>query len=345
MKRLAAVAAVLAATLILPTIAGARIAFTKEFTGTNPTIWVANDDGTGQRALKVRGVQPVVSPSGEWIAYQYITDVRTYSTELRFVFAPENIVFRAKIPCGTPVWDPTSWFVLCSTTSEDFKGDVRGIGLALVTRAGDVTQLVKPRGKSVSGYTWSPLGKKIAYSMQSYPGTIAGPRLYTANPDGTGVRNLGPGYGPVWGPTHIAYAQARVVHNLGQKLVRSEIWTMNPDDPTTGGQLTAFRGKGLITGPEPVAWTPDGSSVVARVIGEDYLRAAVVPVGTGVVRLFGPANTVPVAVSADGAQALLNTNVLGGGAAKAYAAPIAGGAARLLLGTADTLSASANWQP
>lgn len=346
MRRLAILASAIVAVFALPALASATIAFNKYTkAGGNPAIYVANDDGTGVRAVGVQGIEPAISPNGQWIAYTYITNIDKWTRELRMVNVATGAVVDANQYCGGPIWAPDSSKILCSTTAQKASGDVTGIGLASVTTAGVATTVVKADGNNVGGYAWSPSGTQIAYAWQRFPGTLTGAQLRIANPDGSGAVRVGLGSMPIWGAKGIAYVRTSIGHGGGQHYLRSQIWTMNPADPASAKQLTNYTGKGLIEGPTPIAWSPDGSTIVANVTGEDYMQPAYIRVADGKVRPFGPANALVAAISADGTQGLVNANILGGGKEVAYASPLAKMASSLILKNASSLSATANWQP
>ncbi len=346
MRRLAILASAIVAVFALPALAGATIAFNKYTKAAgNPTVHLADDDGTGVRALGVKGIEPVISPNGQWVAYEYITNMEKWTRELRMVNVATGGVVDANFYCGGPVWSPDSSKVLCSTTSASAKGDVTGIGLSSVTTGGAATTIVKATGNMVGGYTWSPTGTQIAYAWERFPGTLTGAQLRIANADGSGPVRIGLGSMPVWGPNALAYVRETVGHAAGQPFARNQIWTVNPSDPSSAKQLTNYTGKGLIQGPTPIAWSRDGATIVANVIGEDYLQPAYIRIADGRVRPFGPSNALVAAISADGTQALVGANILGGGKEAAYASPLGKMASSLLLKDAASLSASATWQP
>lgn len=346
MRRLAILASAIVAVFALPALASATIAFNKYTkAGGNPTIYLANDDGTGVRALGVQGIEPAISPNGQWVAYEYITNMKNWTRELRMVNVATGAVVDANFYCGGPIWSADSSKVLCSTTAQKANGDVTGIGLSSVTTAGAATTIVKAAGNMVGGYTWSPSGTQIAYAWERFPGTLTGSQIRIANPDGSGPVRVGLGSMPLWGSGGIAYVRTSIGHGKGQHYLRSQIWTMNPADPSSAKQLTNYVGKGLVEGPTPIAWSADGKTLVANVTGEDYMQPAYIRVADGKVRPFGPTNAYAVAISADGTQALVNADILGGGKEVAYASPLARMASSLLLKDASSISATANWQP
>lgn len=131
----------------------------------------------------------------------------------------------------------------------------------------------------------------------------------------------------------------------GTPFEHTQIWTL---DPATGAPsakaLTAYPAKGFVIGPAPTYWTPDGKKLVGQIVGQDYSQPMYVTMD-GKVHTFGPSNAGVNGVSADGTQALVSANLMGGGKQPVYASPLAKMASSLLLKGAWEPSVTANWQP
>ena len=67
----------------------------------------------------------------------------------------------------------------------------------------------------------------------------------------------------------------------------------------------------------PLRWTPDGTKIVGGLFGQDYGQPIYVT-ANGKIHQFGPSNAAVFGVSADGTQALVSTNLLGGGKQPLY---------------------------
>ncbi len=110
----------LVALLALPTFAIAAIVYSKTSTlslVTNPSMYTANDDGTGEALLPVKGREPIVSPNGATVAYSYVTNTKTWLTELRLLNLSTGVMVNTKKSCSNPFWSPDSTTVLCQTSS------------------------------------------------------------------------------------------------------------------------------------------------------------------------------------------------------------------------------------
>ncbi len=344
----------LVALLALPTLASAAIVYSKTSTlssAVNTSMYTANDDGTGEALLPVTGREPVVSPSGATVAYGYVTNTKTWFTELRFLNISTGVVVSTKKSCVNPVWSPDSTTVLCQTMSQTAAGDVTGWGLYAINTAGVVSIIVPSVGYSITGYSWSPNSQQIVWSQSAWVnGTGVGTRtvLRVGKPDGSGTpTKLGSGSGPLWGPSTIAFIRTTFSRAPGgAHWFHTQIWTVDPTNgPSSAKVLTAYQAKGFVSGPQPTRWTPDGKNIVGSLTGMDHAQPIYVNATTGRIRMFGPSNAAPMAVAADGKSALVVANLMGGGMQIAYVSPLGKVASSLILKDAGSVSATANWQP
>jgi hypothetical protein len=232
-------------------------------------------------------------------------------------------------------------------TSFSKKGVLTGMGINTVTPSGTATIILPSVGVATSGYDWSPDSSKIVWGQMSLNAKSTTGVLRWLNADGSGaVGKLGPGGAPVWGPSKIAFTRTTHAIAGGAPMLHSQIWTVDPAaGPSSAAQLTSYAAKGMIEGPAPFAWTPDGTRIVGQIVGEDYIQPVYINATTGRIRDFGPANAEPQAVSADGTQALVITNLLGGTKQPAYVAPLAKMSSELFLKDAASISVTANWNP
>ncbi len=342
----------LVALLALPTFAIAAIVYSKTSTlslVTNPSMYTANDDGTGEALLPVKGREPIVSPNGATVAYSYVTNTKTWLTELRLLNLSTGVMVNTKKSCSNPFWSPDSTTVLCQTSSQT-GADIKGFGLVAINTAGVASIIVPSVGYSISGYSWSPNSQQIVWSQSAWTDGKGLGRtvLRIGKPDGSGTpTKLGSGSTPLWGPSTIAFTRIDSSRAPGvSRWYHTQIWTV---DPTSGASsakvLTAYQAKGFVSGPTPFRWTPDGKNIVGSLSGEDYAQPIYVNATTGRIRMFGPSNAAPAAVAADGKSALVVTNVMGGGTQIAYVSPLGKVASSLILKNAGSVSATANWQP
>jgi Tol biopolymer transport system component len=344
-RRLLLLVAALGALLALPALAGASIVYEASTgAGSNHAMYVSDDDGANATKLPVTGQFPVVSPNGAVVAYEKVTNSKTGATQLHFLTLATGADLNTGASCGGPVWAPNSAIVACTTTQTT--GDIKGIGLSTVTTTGTASVIVPSVGFGVTGYSFSPDSSTIVWSQAPFGVYDVSATLRTLPVNGSGaVTKLGKGSQPVWGPSKIAYIRTtRVVVN-GAPMIRSQIWTVNPTvGASSAAALTGYKAKGFVEGPVPLRWTPDGSKIVGELTGQDYGQPIYVT-ANGKIHQFGPSNSGVCGISADGTQALVVGNLLGGGKQPVYASPLAKMASSLLIKDAWAPSVTANWQP
>ena len=349
-KRLLITVAALVALFALPSLAGATVAYTTSVTlksSANLPIMIANDDGTGARAIGQSGLYPMISPDGKMIAYTYISNAKTYTQELRFVNIATGVMVDTNMACTGPKWAPNSSAVACSMTSASKSGLITGMGIDVVTPSGAATIILPSVGVATNGYDWSPDSSTIVWGQTSLDAKPTTSVLRWLKADGSGaVGKLGKGGAPVWGPSKIAFTRSTNAVADGGQWLHTQIWTVDPAvGASSATQLTSYRAKNLVEGPVPFQWTSDGTRIVGTITGEDYSQPVYISATTGRIRDFGPFNAEPQAVSADGTQALVLTNLLGGTKQPVYVAPLAKMSSELFLKDAGSISVTANWNP
>lgn len=344
-RRLLLLIASLGALLALPAFAGASIVYQASTgVGANRAIYIADDDGANPVKLPVKGQFPVVSPNGAYVAYEKITNAKTGASELHFLTIATGADLNTGASCGGPVWAPDSSAVACATSQTT--GTVGGIGLSTVTTSGTVSVLVPSVGYAVNGYSWSPDSTKVVWGQTPFGKYDVNSELRWLPANGGGaVGKLGKGSQPVWGPSKIAFVRSTHAVVGGTPMPRTQIWTLDPSvGASSATALTAYKAKGFVEGPSPLRWTPDGTRIVGQLTGQDYSQPIYVT-ANGKIHQFGPSNAGVYGVSADGTEALVVGNLLGGGKQPVYASPLAKMASSLLLKDAWEPSATANWQP
>ncbi len=310
----------------------------------NRAIYMADDDGGNRVTLPITGQFPVVSPNGAMIAYQKVTNSKTGAAQLHFLTVATGADFNTRASCGGPIWAPNSSAVACATTQTT--GDFKGFGLNTITTAGVVSIIVPSVGTLVNGYSWSPDSTKVVWGQTPFGKWTADSKLRWLPADGSGtVGKLGNGAQPVWGPSKIAFIRATHASVAGTSVERTQAWTVDPAVGATSAKaLTAYQAKGFISGPVPMRWTPDGTKILGELYGEDYSQPIYITMN-GKIHKFGPSNAGVYGVSADGTQALVVANLMGGGKQPVYASPLGKMASSLLVKDAWEPSGTANWQP
>jgi Tol biopolymer transport system component len=174
--------------------------------GCKGDLFTINPDGTGLTEIPVcpelndrcDAFSPAWSPDGEWIAFEGMVEqahpddsiykIRPDGTQRTFIGGPG--------PTGpelAPDWSP-SGLQLAYSRPVDPRNVFSPGGLATANADGTNVQIVA-QGSGVAFSSWSPDGKKIAFSFTGSGG------IYVMNPDGTGKTQIVPsGGGPDWQP-------------------------------------------------------------------------------------------------------------------------------------------------
>ena len=366
-RRLLFLITTLGALFVLPALAGASLVYqaasataitwevsTNE-TGSNNSdvsasgnraIYMADDDGGNRVTLPITGQFPVVSPNGAMVAYQKVTNSKTGAAQLHFLTVATGADFNTRAYCGGPIWAPNSSAVACSTTQWSGAGDFKGLGLNTITTAGAVSIIVPSVGTLVNGYSWSPDSTKVVWGQTPFGKWTADSKLRWLPADGSGtVGKLGNGALPVWGPSKIAFIRATHASVAGTSVERTQVWTVDPAVGATSAKaLTAYQAKGFVSGPVAMRWTPDGTKILGELYGEDYNQPIYITMN-GKIHKFCASNAGVYGVSADGKQALVMANLMGGGKQPIYASPLANTGPTLLVKDAWEPSVTATWQP
>ncbi len=113
------------------------------------------------------------------------------------------------------------------------------------------TQVTFSEG-SVSGYSWSPDGARIAYVVASPPGTLPEFSLWVINSDGLGSKQLTTGNwdtSPVWSPDGARIAFRSESRNQKLWVMESDGSGLAPLDPDNPAYMMQ-------------QWSPDGRTIV-----------------------------------------------------------------------------------
>ena len=354
-RRLLLLLAALASLMALPAIASATMAYTgtsKYPAGSNLPIIVSNNDGTGARVLGVTitGWEPVISPNGRTIAYTSILPGPGWNEELHFVNVRTGAMIDTNMQCSSPVWAPNSSAVACTTNMLTAGGRLRGTLLRTVAPEAlpvTTTTVWSGTGYSIEGYSWSPDSSKIAWGQAELARRNPTALLRWRSALGTGgIKKLGAGSEPVWGPLRIAYVRSTPATVRGDAWRYTTVYTVRPTSIRTVKRLSTYKARGLMNGPMPLYWTPNGKSVVGNLVGEDYIRPMRISATSGRLFLFGPTNSAVAAVSANSQSALVYGNFGGGGKQNALVTPFVKSQSYVTAITnAGYVSVSADWNP
>jgi hypothetical protein len=300
MSRRAAAAVPLLAALAAAAPASATLVYEKN--PFKPRVYAAADNGSGAVNLAA-GELPRISPDGTIVAYE--TQYAGNSVPTLRVVAPTGGASRLLLK---PVWF-TFVFSPDSKTLAAITGkEVGRKRLVLIDVASGAVRKVD--SGQFSGVSFSPDSTSLVYGRapkDTYP-----PRadLFVAPVAGgapTALTTDHRSLEPVWGAAGIAFVKLRKPTRKGDAF-KQDIYV---DDPTTGvvRRVTRTKVPFLLSGLDPVAWSGDGSRLLAEFGGQDTSFAETVDPATGVVRRVGRRSDglVGYDLSADGSTILATT--------------------------------------
>jgi hypothetical protein len=296
-----------------PAAAPVRIAY---ITGTAhtllPSVWVAAANGQERKELGP-GVDPLLSPNGQFVASDIFSvgpnpeagpSVAIYST----AGAPVAKYFSLATATAAPLaWSPDSRYLAVGLQSTALKDIAPRSSLVVIdTSTGAVHTITNG---SIEGASFAPDGSdRIVYARALSLSVNAGVNLYISGPEGAGITRLtndGRSLNPIWGPRYIAYDRERPRSESPE----FQIWLRSP----AGGaakKLTNVPVAQLLAGLAPIAFSADGSRLLAEFGGEDTSEAWTVRVPSGRAhRILVHGRTVMAAgISRDGFSVLLDEN-------------------------------------
>lgn len=281
------VLAVLGACLAVPASSQATLVFTRN--AFNPTVYVANDNGSGARKVGL-GSNPRVSPDGQTVVFYRLGKGNQ----------PADLMV-APAAGGAPKKLMSNWqdpFVFAWSSDSSTIAVLRGpeIGkqrLVTVDLASGSQQTIA-RGY-FGGVSFSPHGSlQLAYSMS--PSEAFPPRsdVYRIDLLPPGVVSVAPvqpqrltsdhrSTDPLWGSTE----RIVFVKHLGEKSrkygPKNDLFLMNPNGKEVK-RLTHTKVGPLLSGLSPTEWSASGKRLLAEFGGQDTTYAVTVNPKTGAER-------------------------------------------------------------
>jgi Tol biopolymer transport system component len=298
------VAALAFVLLAAPAFAEATLTFVRK--PLNPTVWVANDNGSQAHKLGA-GTNPRVSPDGQTVAFSPFKG-GSFSSEL--VVAPANGIApprRLLDNWREPYefdWSPDSSTIAALRGSELGK---RALVLVDVTTG---VQNVVAEGY-FQGVSFAPDGSELVYARAASEGFPLRGDVYRFQiPIGQPLRYIPPvrithdhrSLDPLWGPN----GKIVFVKQLGAKQRRygpkNELYLMNSAGKGVQ-RLTHTKVGALLLGLSPTQWSANGNRLLAEFGGQDTSYAVTVNPQTGAQRPLVEATEqgfIGTALSADG---------------------------------------------
>lgn len=338
--RYVAALAVLVGCLIVPASAQATLVFTRN--PLRPTVYVANDNGSGARKIGA-GSNPRVSPDGQTIVF-YRFGKGKQPSELMTVPATGGTPQRLASGWQDPfvfAWSPDSSTIAVLLGPEVGKRRLTTIDLATGTRQTLASGFF-------SGVSFAPQGGQLVFSRSSTEfGTKSDVyRIDLLPPGAVSVAAVLPvaltsdhrSSSPLWGPNE----KIVFVKHLGEKSrkygPKNDLFLMSPTGKGVK-RLTSTRVAPLLSGLSPTEWSANGSRLLAEFGGQDTSYAVTVNPRTGDERALTEEREVGfvgTALSSDGKLVLGSLGGFEPGPGhKVVAIPYAGGKPKVLANNAS----------
>jgi hypothetical protein len=305
---------------------------------TNVQVYIASATGAEAKRLGP-GEQPLLAPNGQTVAAslfgtngdsEHGPALATYSA----LGAPAATYLDLETATADPLaWSPDSRYLAVARQSTVIPFLASGSGLDVIdTQTGTVTSIAQG---VISGASFAQDGSdRLVFSLAHSLSPAATSHLFISAPQGGRLTRLGGdarAVNPVWGAAGIAYDHSRPRHGDAPAY---EIWLQSP----SGGaprRLTSMKVRVLASGLVPLAFSGDGSRLLAEFEGEDTNEAWAVSVHSGRARrvLVRGRTVVGSGISRDGSSLLIDENGLFGPPSSGRIAlvPFSGGASKLLL--------------
>jgi dipeptidyl aminopeptidase/acylaminoacyl peptidase len=339
MKRALAVLAVLAALAIAIAASTSRgsdphgaVAYETGRHGTLPRVWLADSDGKNGHELGP-GNHPSLSPNGLVVAAS--SDRQTGRALTLYEDDGSKIAdfFDASQQTASAVsWSPDSRYLAVVLSSTDPASNAAS-GLAMIdTKTKNERLLV--RG-SIYGASFAPdRSRRIAYALAPTQALSAPVDVHVTEVDGSSPTTLthdGRSLYPVWGRVALAFDRELLRKRAAPAY---QVWLMRADG-TSRRQLTSVHTPALAVGLVPLAFSGDGTRLLAEYEGANVSRAWAIDTSTGAAgELRQDGHTVTGAsISRNGTRLLVDR----GGylnppdSGRVQTIPFAGGTARTLV--------------
>ena len=304
----------------------------------SPSVWIAALSGSEPRRLGP-GIDPLLAPDGQSVAVGLFgasanseqgPSLAVYSA----LGAPTLTYLNLATATATPLaWSPDSRYLAVSLQSTSVTNIAQRSGLVVIdTTTGLISTIAHGQ---ISGASFAEDGSdRIAYARAPSLALAAPVNLYLSRPDGSGSRALthdGRSLNPVWGPRYIAYDRERL--RPGDAPV-FQIWLAKP----SGGRarrLTNVRVRSLVAGLVPIAFSSNGSRLLAEFEGQDTSEAWTVLVKSKRARRLTVRGqpVLGAGLSGDGRTVLIDESSLESPPSDGHVAeiPFAGGRSKVLV--------------
>lgn len=307
--------------------------------GASPAlVWTMHSDGSQKTSLG-EGFSPQISPNGQQVAVSLFGAGSSESGPALGVYsttgAPLQTYLSLKGETAQPLsWSPDGRYLAVEVQSTALKHGAQLSGLGILDT--QTAKLSVVAHGQLYGASFAPNGSdEVVYGLAHSQSLTARVNVFRAKPDGSSTVALtgdGRSLFPLWGPAAIVYDRERLRR---QDAPVYQLWLRSPKGRTR--RLTNIRVRSLVSGLIPVAFSADGSKLLAQFVGQDTSEAWAVSVASGRARRLTPKGArLPLqaaGLSTDGATVLVNEGGVDGPASEGNVAtlPFAGGRSTVLV--------------
>jgi len=281
------------------------IAYAKFGAGLNPTIYMAGIDGSHPLKLASHADTPVIAPDASAVAYEHEPTTRTGQPSLRLVAVDGT--GDHQLAANLRVLEPTSWSPdstrLAAVVGPELGGPQRLV--VINVKLGTTTTIAKG---FINGLSWAPDGSGLVYGLSPHSNFYPSKDdLYVASPaSGTPTQithDHRSGF-PIWGAGAIVFQRFDAKQPRDDE-PKAKLFLIKPDGSGVR-QLTHGTAPKFLTGLQPLAFSADGTRLLAEFGGQDTSYAQTVDPTTGKARTVGPRGNdyVGMALSKDGSTIL-----------------------------------------
>jgi dipeptidyl aminopeptidase/acylaminoacyl peptidase len=320
------------------------VAYVTEPGQSPPTVWAMRTDGS-QRTRLGAGSAPLVAPGGQLVAASLFGAGTSETGPALAVYsttgaAPLTYLSLAGESATALAWSPDGRYLAVDVQSTAVKNPAKLSGLAIVDLQQNTLKVIA-HGQ-LYGASFAPNGSdEVVYGLSASQSLSAPVNVYRNNPEGSAPVALtrdGRSLYPVWGPGAIAYDRERL--RPGDAPVY-QIWLRSAAG-SHARRLTKVRVRSLVSGLVPLAFSSDGTRLLAQFSGQDTSEAWTVRVPSGRARRLPVRgrSVQAAALSRDGRTVLINGGGFLGPASEGRVAtvPFGGGAETLLVAHASEAS-------
>lgn len=314
-----------------------RLAYVTETATTTAKVWLASADGSEPKLLGP-GQQPLLAPDGQSVAASLFgaSADSEHGPSLGIYPAaggPAANYLSLETATATPLaWSPDSRYLAVERQTNGATSFAAGSGLDVIdTQTGTLTPIA---AGTIYGASFARDGSdRLVFGLSHSESFAGGVNLYISEASGAGLRRLtgdGRSLNPVWGPKYIAYDRERMRHLSPEY----QIWLASPSGARVR-RVTNVPAGPLVQGLVPLAFSADGSRLLAEFEGQDTTGAYAVNVASGRARsvtIHGQA-VIGAGISSDGSTLLLDQGAFMAPPShgRIVTAPFAGGPAKVLV--------------